>query len=67
MRVLGIFEGGIQLVDESGNTYQWFTKSYSNPLFYSTGVEWYDIKATLFTFDHPSPKNGLKNVRVIKD
>lgn len=65
VRVYGIFEGGIQLADEEGNRYQWFTKSYKSKLFYATGDEWYYISASKFIFDHPTPKNGLKNVRIL--
>lgn len=67
LQVVGNFEAGINLRDEEGNMYNWFTKSYSSPLFYAVGDEWFNVKATLFTYDHPTPKKGLKNVRVLKD
>lgn len=53
------------LEDDEGTLYQWFTKSYTSPLFYANSEEWYNISATKFIFDHPTPKNGLKNVRVL--
>ena len=66
IRVLGATESGLQLIDEKGKIYNWFTKSYTSPLFYSTDGEWFLVSASTFIYDHPTPKTGLKNVRVLK-
>ena len=66
VRVTGNTESGLSLQDEKGETYHWFSKSYSSPLFYATNDEWFTISAGLFIYDNPTPKKGLKNVRVLK-
>jgi hypothetical protein len=66
VKVLNTFEQGLLLKGDDGEIYSWFTKSYSSPLFYSVSGEWFSISATKFVFDHPTPRNGLKNVRVLK-
>lgn len=66
VRVINVFEQGITLKDEDGNLYQWFTRNYKSPLFYAVDDEWFNVSATKFIFDHPTPKNGLKNDRILK-
>lgn len=67
VRVTMIFESGIMLRDENNISYTWFTRNYKSKLFYATDNEWYTVTASKFIFDHPTPKNGLKNVRIIKE
>lgn len=66
IQVSAVYESSIILRDELDNTYTWFTKSYTSPLFYAGKDEWFDVSATLFTYDEPTPKTGLKNVRILK-
>lgn len=66
VEVVGTFEQGISLKGENGKVYHWFTKSYSSPLFYAVTGDFFDISATTFIYDHPTPRTGLKNVRVLK-
>lgn len=66
VRVVAITESGIMVADEKGEYYNWFTRSYTSPLFYAVGNEWFLISASTYVYDHPTPKTGLKNVRVLK-
>ena len=66
VRVYSVFGEGIKLIDTEGNIYNWFTKSYTSPLYSADNDERFEISAMKYTYDHPTPKKGLKYVRVLK-
>lgn len=63
----GVFESGLNLVDDEGNFYVWYTRAYYSPLFYALSGEWFNVTATLYEVDFGGgTRLALKNVRVKK-
>ena len=67
VKVHKIIDGGMMLEDESGELYYWFTNSFRSKLFHSADNRWFMVSTAMYMFDHPTPKNGLKNVRILKE